>query len=159
MQFTAFGRTDVGYKRTSNQDAIFADDSLGLYIVCDGMGGYEGGEIASSLAIEAVVTYVRDHRKELNLMTFSGTTAKWLPMFVADAIKLANFEICFRAYRKPALEKMGSTISMIMVHDDVVVIGHCGDSRAYRIDESLALLTSDHTMGAEMREHGWEDLG
>ena len=157
MQSTAFGRTDIGCKRDNNQDAIIADDSLGLYIVCDGMGGYEGGEVASSLAIETVVNYVREHQRQFALMIKTGVMAKWLPMFVVDAIKRANDKVCLHCASNPVDEKMATTLTLILVHDDHVVIGHSGDSRSYRIDEKLVLLTDHHTMGEELRAHGWDE--
>lgn len=72
MTVLAYGLSDVGMRRESNEDCYLIDESLGLYLVCDGMGGHEGGEIAAQDASKAVQDYFNKHAGELAELTESG---------------------------------------------------------------------------------------
>jgi serine/threonine protein phosphatase PrpC len=154
MQLDAYALTVPG-RRDNNEDAICVRPDLGLFVVADGMGGYEGGEVASALAVEAICELVR--------RTSSDADVTWPytidPARAIDeneiivATRLANERIS--AQRTGVLEQMGSTVAVLRIADDRAVIGHVGDSRVYRLrDGVLAQLTIDHSLLAQLIASG-----
>lgn len=150
MQLDAFALTVPG-RRTNNEDAICARPELGLFIVADGMGGYEGGEVASAIAVDAICELVR--------RTACDADVTWPYKIDPDravdeneiivATRLANERICAR--RTGVLEQMGSTVAVLRIADDRAIVGHVGDSRIYRLRAGqLAQLTVDHSLLAQM---------
>jgi serine/threonine protein phosphatase PrpC len=146
MALDAFALTIPG-RRPSNEDAICARVDLGLFVVADGMGGYEGGEIASALTIEAIHELVR--------RTAGGGDVFWpYPIDprlsvgeneLVVATRLAADRIARR--RVGELANMGSTVAALRVAGEAVVVAHVGDSRVYRLrDGALAQLTVDHSL-------------
>src|SRR5262249_12651728 len=154
MQLDTYALSIAG-RRTNNEDAICARPELGLFVVADGMGGYEGGEVASALAVEAIFELVR--------RTASDADVTW-PYKVdpqrsitenelAVATRLANDRIA--AKREGELCEMGSTVVALHIVDDHAVIAHVGDSRVYRLTAGvLAQLTIDHSLVAQMQASG-----
>ena len=150
MQLDTFALSIPG-RRPNNEDAICARPELGLFVVADGMGGYEGGEVASAIAVDSICELVR--------RTACDADVTWPykvdPRRTIDeneilvATRLANERIAAR--RKGALEQMGSTVAVLRLAGDRVVIGHVGDSRVYRLrDGWLAQLTIDHSLLAQL---------
>lgn len=143
------GETNVGMKRTHNEDAFEVIDDERLYIVADGMGGHASGEVASKMAIETL--------REFFAATSQDPEATW-PYKMDKArsyeenrlitgIKLANLRIHESAQREPRLRGMGTTIVSMLVVDDGVLIAHVGDSRVYRLRQGkLDQLTDDHSL-------------
>lgn len=133
-------RTDVGRQRQANEDSYLARSPL--FVVADGMGGAQAGEVASLTAIQA----------------FQGGLPNGDPESSIEAtIKSANRNIHDQAHADPSLSGMGTTITVAMVDSDSeqVVIGHVGDSRAYRLrDGIIQRLTKDHSLVEEMRRRG-----
>jgi len=144
------GLTNIGRKREQNEDSInVPETSERLAIVCDGMGGHASGEVASRLAVELIVDHFtetgkqqvltwpykvdRDMRKDTNRMI--------------TGIMLANLEIWERSQREARFKGMGTTCVAIYFLDDHLIIGHVGDSRAYRArGTELVQLTEDHSL-------------
>ena len=150
MQLDAFALTIAG-RRTNNEDAVCARPELGLFVVCDGLGGYDGGEIASVLAIETIHELIR--------RTASDADVTWPYKIdpqrslaeneVVVATRLANDRI--HARRCGQLEQMGSTVAMLRFARDQVVVGHVGDSRVYRLrGAAFDQLTIDHSLVSQM---------
>ncbi len=143
------GETNVGMKRTHNEDAFEVIDEERLFIVADGMGGHASGEVASKMAIETL--------REFFAATSQDSEATW-PYKMDKArsyeenrlitgIKLANLRIHESAQREPRLRGMGTTIVSILVIDEGVLIAHVGDSRVYRLRQGkLDQLTDDHSL-------------
>jgi serine/threonine protein phosphatase PrpC len=143
------GETNVGMKRTHNEDAFDLIDDERLYLVADGMGGHASGEVASKMAIETL--------REFFSATSQDPEATW-PYKMDKArgyeenrlitgIKLANLRIHEAAQREPRLRGMGTTIVSILVIDEGVLIAHVGDSRVYRVrGGKLEQLTDDHSL-------------
>ena len=132
-------RTDVGRVRASNQDTVIND--AGLIGVADGMGGHNGGEVASATA-----------RRDL-VQTLAGVSPS--PVALSDAILHANLEIFEQATRDRSLDGMGTTLTVLWPAGDEMLIGHVGDSRAYLYrDATLSRQTTDHSMVAEMVRSG-----
>jgi len=147
-----FAKSDIGKAREMNQDAYYASqpsDTVGLYIVADGMGGYNGGEIASTIAVTAAKNYI-----ETNFAETEHTKEK-LQELVKNAIEYANMLVYEKSKEVPELEGMGTTIEVALVHNNRVHIGHVGDSRIYRIRKDfIRKLTTDHSYVQKLVKDG-----
>ena len=135
-----FEKTDTGRQRQANEDAMLARSPL--FVVADGMGGAQAGEVASMTAVRAFEEGLPE-----------GTPERVL----TERIQVANRVIHDQAHSDPDLAGMGTTITAAVVDTpgDRVVIGHVGDSRAYRIrDGIIQRLTRDHSLVEEMRRRG-----
>ena len=133
MRAEAYGLSDVGRRRESNEDAFLVDARTHLYVIADGMGGYAAGEVASRIAVDSL--------KESLIGPFQGTAAVRLQ----DAVHAANARIC-DSQAQADQRQMGTTLVAMVVEDERAVIGHVGDSRAYLLrDGELRRLTSDHS--------------
>lgn len=149
MRVRFAGATDIGRKRSHNEDTVFLPKDARLAIVADGMGGHASGEVASRIAVETVVTHFRN--------TADAQTLTW-PYKVDHGIRgdvnrlitgimLANLEICERAQRDPNCKGMGTTVVALSFLDDTAIVGHVGDSRVYLYrDNALVQLTEDHSL-------------
>jgi protein phosphatase len=143
------GETNVGMKRTHNEDsfAIFPEENL--VIVADGMGGHASGEVASKMAVDAM--------REFFDATAKDPDATWPYKMdkhrgyeenrLITAVKLANLRIYEAQQREPKFRGMGTTLVSVIGTRDGIYIGHVGDSRVYRIrDHKLEQLTEDHSL-------------
>lgn len=141
----AFG-TDIGRKRTKNQDNGIALPDIGLFIVADGMGGHLGGETASSMVVDIVPDLIKKAQKSKK---FDPRQA------LVDAITEANEKIYDRSLKQSELHGMGTTTTILLFHEETMTIGHVGDSRAYLLDkESVWQLTRDHSLVQEKLRAG-----
>ncbi len=143
------GETNVGMKRTHNEDNFSITEESGLYIVADGMGGHASGEIASKMAVDAM--------REFFAATANDPERTWPYKMdrskgyeenrLITGIKLANLRIYESAQRDPRQRGMGTTIVAIFAVEDSVYVAHVGDSRVYRLREgTLEQLTEDHSL-------------
>jgi serine/threonine protein phosphatase PrpC len=144
-------------RRDNNEDAVLHAPELGLFAVADGMGGYEGGEVASQLAIVALEETYRRMRNDTEA-TFpwrlDGDKTLEENLLVA-ALRLANRAIV--SQRTGRLRDMGSTVVALALCESGVVIAHVGDSRIYRLrGGELTQLTVDHSLFEEVRRSGIE---
>lgn len=139
------GASHIGRVRKSNQDSFFFDESLGFVVVCDGIGGRKGGDIASQLAVEGIKTeFLKADRLRYDEIS----------PFLCSAIDGVNQKIIQRgqAEEKPG---MGTTINCLMFVGDRLHIGHVGDSRTYLYYQGhLWQLTLDHNLKM-MLDRGW----
>jgi protein phosphatase len=146
MQFKVGFATDIGRKRTQNQDNMAALPEMGLFMVADGMGGHRGGETASALAVEIVSDLVSQAQKNLSWESASS---------ISQAIKTANDEIYHRAFEQPQLQGMGTTITSLLFREGMLTIGHVGDSRCYFLQKgNLWQATRDHSVVQEKLRAG-----
>jgi PPM family protein phosphatase len=130
--------TDIGRVRTHNEDSVLAQPPL--FVVADGLGGHEAGEVASSIAVETL----RDHAPR-------RPDAKAL----ARAVKAANREVIRSAREGFGKQGMGTTMTAAIVEGTKIAIAHVGDSRAYLLHESkLIRVSEDHSMVADMIRRG-----
>jgi protein phosphatase len=122
--------------------------SLGIYIVADGMGGHQAGEVASKMAVQIISTTLLDNFRQ----------AKGAPspsLCVKQAIDKANAEIHARASGNPQLSSMGTTVTLGLRLDNRLYLGHVGDSRAYLIRGGvIKQLTDDHSVVAQLLKAG-----
>ena len=129
------GRTDVGAQRSHNEDAMYFDDFLGIYVVCDGMGGHASGQVASDIAIRSIV---HTAKTVIPPPGMDGLVA---------AMHAANDAVYRRACVDPTCHGMGTTAVGIRFEENVVHIAHCGDSRAYLLRGGhLQPITRDHSL-------------
>ena len=155
MRVTGSGSSDRGRRRESNEDTWFADDELGLYVVCDGMGGHQAGEVASALAIEAVVDMVRAARTEQRLSSSKEEDFRALTELTEAAVLHACRVVHRAATDDLSRAGMGCTLTLLLVSGSRAVMGHVGDTRLYLIREGLAhQLSNDHTMAADLARAG-----
>jgi protein phosphatase len=130
--------SDVGRQREGNEDSLL--ERSPLFAVADGMGGAQAGEVASSLAVDALAELAED-----------GIDFEEL----VDGVREANRRILQTAREDRTMAGMGTTLTAALVHDGMVSIAHVGDSRAYRHrGDELAQLTDDHSLVAELERHG-----
>ena len=143
------GETDVGRRAPHNEDTIFAAD--GLFIVCDGMGGHQAGEMASRLATDAIVGFIRRSTSDPELTRPWGFDSRLSDdgNRLASAIKLANQTVFGQSAASEAHRGMGTTVVAVLVPPDrrEMTYGHVGDSRLYLIrDGAMTQLTTDDNL-------------
>ena len=129
-----------------------ADPSLGLYVVCDGMGGGNAGEIASTLAVEAIQAHLAEAalNTDLPLIGPSDATVSAPANRLASAIRAANDTIHRESWSRPDYAGMGTTVVAALLREEVLAIAHVGDSRLYLVrNGTIQALTTDHSWVAE----------
>lgn len=142
-----YGITDKGMKRASNQDT-FAVTTIGDYllaVVCDGMGGVDGGNVASEMACEYYVERFCDSIHSVDDPSF--LTESVLERFMTNSVAKANFEVHREAERNQQLHGMGTTLVSCLVKDGRALIANVGDSRLYHItSDKVSQITKDHSL-------------
>lgn len=146
-------KSDIGKAREMNQDSYYISDlesdELKLYILADGMGGYKGGEIASSLAVANVKNYIVNHFKK------TRKDRENLLKLLRYAIEHANKVIYDKAQQDEELHDMGTTLDVCLIYNNRVFIGHVGDSRVYRIRKNIMRkITTDHSYVEKLVKEG-----
>jgi serine/threonine protein phosphatase PrpC len=138
----AAGLSDTGRVRHHNEDRIYIDADRGFFIVADGLGGHAAGERAAETAIQMIVA---------RLQRQTGTTAER----IREAITVANNEIHRLAGSNPDWQGMASVVTLAVVEDEVVHVGHVGDSRMYVLEPGrIRKLTRDHSPVGELEDSG-----
>lgn len=149
----AFAKTDIGRIRENNQDyyrIATPEDELQLYMVADGMGGYNGGEVASKLAVLSVQEFLKEHWK-IEKLAEKG----WIETILEEAIEYANIKVYQKAKENQELEGMGTTLEVCVIYNNKVYIGHVGDSAVYRIRRQfIRKLTTDHSYVQQLVKDG-----
>lgn len=140
------GRTDVGLRRSNNEDAFVSAPEPGVLALADGMGGAASGEVASGVFADTV----RELLSAVPLYAFESTEE-----LVRETFLLANRRIRELAARKPEHKDMGCTGEMVVFADDRYVVGHVGDSRVYLLRGGrLRQVTKDHSFVQEQVDLG-----
>ncbi|MDQ3035245.1 MAG: protein phosphatase 2C domain-containing protein [Myxococcota bacterium] len=153
MRVVSHASTHVG-RRSNNEDSWSAVDRFGLYIVADGMGGYEGGEIASRTVVDTITKYFARMTPSGELGLGDSNDDYALARGRMDlALRIAHREICRKKVGE--LQRMGSTVAALVVQRGRALIAHVGDSRIYRLRGGrLERMTRDHSLYAEMEATG-----
>jgi serine/threonine protein phosphatase PrpC len=157
MKIISIGISDTGKVRKNNEDSYLADDGMRLYVVADGIGGHEGGEVASRLAIEEFARVVRERFPGTDAQPAPGRSREADPVASAldSAFMRANSTIIRTAAENPSLLGMGTTMTALLLRDTTANLAHMGDSRAYHVrDGVLTQVTEDHTVIAEKMRAG-----
>ena len=128
--------THTGLRRTRNEDTYYADASLGLFLVADGMGGHQHGEVASAIARDAVVAAVRDGRS------------------LVEAVQLAGQSFLGRVQGRSDVLPMGTTVAALHLSDGAYQVAWVGDSRIYLWQKSLRQISHDHSLVQALVESG-----
>ena len=148
----AYAKSDVGKVREINEDAFYISNSLDevqLYMLADGMGGYNGGEIASKLAIQSAKNYIENNFKEIEKDKDS------IIQLIGSSIEYANMVVYENAKENKELSGMGTTLEICLIYNNRAFIGHVGDSRIYRIrKEFMRKLTQDHSYVQKLVKDG-----
>ncbi|OLP07578.1 Stp1/IreP family PP2C-type Ser/Thr phosphatase [Rhodoferax antarcticus] len=152
MQFSFHGLTDTGLVRTNNEDAFDFDAIHGVAMLADGMGGYNAGEVASSMAVLGV-------KGELvRWLAANGPhqSAKQVSRVVETCFDEANLAILNASISNPHYTGMGTTLVVGVFHDRRLILAHVGDSRCYRLRSGvLTQMTKDHSMLQEQVDAGF----
>ena len=149
------GISDIGRRREQNEDSLFFDDSLGLYVVADGMGGHKAGEVASKLVVETIRDYIQQNHTDARLedqLNVDANLSKEAQRLLAG-IHLSNRIVHETALSNEAYKGMGSTVSAVYFTEKTFIVAHVGDSLIYLIrDGEIELLSTPHTLVAEQTE-------
>jgi len=144
--------TDTGRKRSINEDAFFRDDETGFYVVADGVGGHNKGEIASRETIDQLRMWVSGARRELDRLVAqleSGDTETiWdIRRLLENGVQSACYMIFGMAELDPEKRGMSTTCSALLIRGGYAFAAHVGDSRVYRVRRRTVLqITEDHTL-------------
>jgi protein phosphatase len=138
--------TDIGNVRKINEDYMGykEDDEKKIYIVSDGMGGHNAGEVASKLAVETVLEYIN-----------SIPCLQDLETVLKEAVQLSNKKVYELSNADYSLKGMGTTMTACLAKNGIMVVAHVGDSRCYVLEESgLRQVTKDHSLVQELVDNG-----
>lgn len=143
----SFSKTDVGVKRTMNQDSLYCSDSpvgsfRNLFIVADGMGGHRAGDYASRLCIESMVSRIQ------------GSSSMTPVTIFEEAITFANRSVYEASQQDKEFEGMGTTMVACTLQGQTLYVANIGDSRLYLLREELQQITTDHSLVEEMVKIG-----
>jgi serine/threonine protein phosphatase PrpC len=151
----AAGSTDIGLVRKNNEDNFGYDLRHGIFVVCDGMGGQQAGELASKIAVDTVLEYFRQDPSAAPVggARFEGVSPRAVSL--ASAVQLANQAIHESGARDLNHAGMGSTIVAVAVEGNLFSIANVGDSRIYLIrNNDVVQLTNDHSLVMEQVRRG-----
>ena len=156
-KFRSSARTDVGMKRDHNEDSFLVNEDIGLYVVCDGMGGHAGGETASRLAVQTIEKELISAKLRIDDPFSAKASLPESPL--AGALREAVEGACAAVFRSsrahPELAGMGTTCISLLVQGDHAIVGHVGDSRAYLVrDGQVWQLSEDHSLVNEQVRAG-----
>ncbi len=152
-----YGVSDVGRKRSHNEDSIGSDLELGIAVLADGMGGYKAGEVASAIAVNQILEELRTTLKDLESGEIDEETGySQESLQVKLAVEKANQIIYQTAQSQPQCHGMGTTLVTAAFYEDRVTIAHIGDSRLYRLrGDDFQQVTSDHSLLQELVDKGF----
>lgn len=146
----AYGLTDRGIVRKLNEDSMYMNREVGLFIVADGMGGHEMGDVASTMATRVIADFILNHHSQ-EVLNDEGVfeLLHW-------AIEKANDEIYRYSEKITGRCIMGTTVDVVLFVGGKLFIAHIGDSRVYRLqrDGSVQKMTKDHSMAQQLVEEG-----
>ena len=134
--------SDPGLLRSNNEDRVYANDMVGIFLVVDGMGGRAAGELAAQTAIEIIPQQLKSSEGDIAAR-------------VREAITAANNEIHRMAQGRDEWRGMACVLTLAIAHEDQITVGHVGDTRLYLVwNGTLRKLTSDHSPVGEMEDQG-----
>ena len=146
--------SDIGQTRTDNEDAVLCDPRRGLFVVADGMGGHAAGEQASAMAIHTLDAVLSAER--LHTAIADGPDA--MRVLLREALAAANAAVLQVGVDHPEWEGLGTTAVLAVLAEDKLYVANVGDSRAYLLRKSKAVvLTADHTIAAMLVNVGAMD--
>lgn len=139
--------SDVGNVRKTNEDSVgyFEGNGIDIYIVADGMGGHNAGEVASELATKIIIEYIKNNHQDLDMKEV-----------LSEGIKSANKKIYNIASESDDLKGMGTTVTICFKKQNKMVVANVGDSSCYIIDNNkkLSKITRDHSLVQQLLDNG-----
>lgn len=151
MTYHIYAKTDTGRVRNNNEDSIVFEESHRLLVLADGMGGYNAGEVASSMATTFIKTEMTRWLSEVGPMAQTRDVRRAMEICVDNA----NLEILNAALSNPGYAGMGTTLVVCVFLHNTLVVGHIGDSRCYRLRGGvLQAITRDHSLLQEQIDAG-----
>jgi protein phosphatase len=160
LKLISVARTDVGRRRQINEDAFFRDDDKGFYVVADGVGGHNKGEIASREAVDQLKSWVYGASRDLDRLVGRVEQGDFESMWdirrlLESGVKSACYMIHGMAELDPEKKGMSTTLSAMLIRAGYAFAVHVGDSRVYRVRQTQVLqLTEDHTLINYKIKHG-----
>jgi PPM family protein phosphatase len=159
LQIKSSGITDVGLKREGNEDSFAVEESLGLFIVADGMGGHLAGEIASKISVDMINKvfrkWVEADAGDDEIFGRPDSSLSRKGNYILGGIRLANRVIYELALEREEYHGMGTTVVVLLVTPSLVIAANVGDSRIYLVrDGEIERLSRDHSIVAEQIEMG-----
>ena len=139
-------KSHPGKKRKNNEDSIYVDMERGIFLIADGMGGHQAGEVASNLAVNEGHDYLKNRLGQ-------AETEKEIFKLLVESLMKANNIVREKAKHHLNLMGMGTTLIQVIVKHHTAYICHVGDSRAYLLRDRLRQITSDHTVGDYLVQH------
>ena len=160
-KITIASLTDVGKMRSKNEDSVGYDSEMGIVVLADGMGGHRGGEIASNLAIDTIISELQqslavkvEPDPEDDINAFSQES-----ICVQDAILTANDLVYNASQANSEHRGMGTTIVVLLLYNNTLTLAHIGDSRCYRVrGGQMEQLSKDHSLLQELVDRGFYTL-
>lgn len=146
MKFLSAYHTDIGIKKSTNQDSLLIKiantpyGKVGIFAICDGMGGLSSGELASSSVINGLSKWFEE---KFPMLLSKENLYEEVELSLKQYIRFANSKIC--DYGKENNLKLGTTITVMIIVNQKYIIAHVGDSRAYNIGENLVRITKDQS--------------
>ncbi|MFK7929507.1 MAG: Stp1/IreP family PP2C-type Ser/Thr phosphatase [Myxococcota bacterium] len=155
MRVTSCGITDVGLKRSQNEDNFLINEEMQLYVVADGMGGHNGGEYASAICVNTVEEIVENMEVAEQLPTDSDDVVDLAREKLRYALRLSGRRIYEKAAEAPEFHGMGTTAVAMLFDQGNAFVAHVGDSRLYLVREDrVEQLTEDHSFVARQVKLG-----
>jgi len=151
MNYKFCAMTDTGRARDNNEDALVYDETTGTVVLADGMGGYNAGEVASGMA----TAFIKSELSRWLIEAGKEATPRDIRRAMEICVGNANTSIYNAANTNPQYSGMGTTLVMGVFRNDLLLVGHIGDSRCYRLrDGSLEQITRDHSLLQEQMDAG-----
>ncbi|TVQ90543.1 MAG: Stp1/IreP family PP2C-type Ser/Thr phosphatase [Deltaproteobacteria bacterium] len=155
MRVTSCGITDVGLKRSHNEDNLLINEELNLFVVADGMGGHNGGEFASAICVNTVEEIVENMEIGDQLSVDQDDPVELVREKLRYALRLAGRRIFEKASESPEFHGMGTTAVSMLIDGGNAFIAHVGDSRLYLVrDDRVEQVTEDHSFVARQIKAG-----
>lgn len=151
MEFEFFSATDTGRSRSNNEDSVVIDASCALTVLADGMGGYNAGEVASSMATSLIQSEMSRWLSQAS----AGASDNDVRRAMVLCVDKANRAIYSAANNNPKQAGMGTTLVVAIFRGEGVLLGHVGDSRCYRLRAGhISRITRDHSLLQEQLDAG-----
>ncbi|MBU1219545.1 protein phosphatase 2C domain-containing protein [Myxococcota bacterium] len=157
MLLISYSMSDIGKKRKNNEDFFYADDTLGLYIVADGVGGQDRGEVASLEAVENMQCWILRHKGMLEKYRENPTQNYIynIRRMLESGVQSSCYLVFGLAQQLEPGSRMATTMSVALFVDNMLFVGQVGDSRIYRFRNGMVeQLTEDHTLLNYQLKHG-----
>jgi len=156
-KITIIGLTDKGIVRRKNEDSIGFDSALGLVVLADGMGGHRGGEIASSMTVDTIISELQQRLPLIDAGEIDETSGfSKESICIQDAVITANQLVYQTSETNPEHKGMGTTIVVLQFYNNSFSLAHIGDSRCYRLRANkFEQITRDHSLLQELIDRGF----